>query len=116
MPKKDDIYKYNNEKFIFINKYYEQNINGSLDVSVVIDKLNCDERYAFKEDFFNEHFVKVEGTKKEKITGIINDIANTITGSAFSILILSIIMVGLYDELLREKNVCENVQNVIMKK
>ena len=66
MPKKDDIYEYNNEKFIFFNKYYEQNINGSLDVSVVMDKLSCNERYSFKEDFFNENFTKVEITKKEK--------------------------------------------------
>ena len=74
MPKKDDIYEYNNEKFIFFNKYYEQNINGSLDVSVVMDKLSCNERYSFKEDFFNENFTKVEITKKEKITKKINNI------------------------------------------
>ena len=125
MPKQNDIYEYNNEKFIFINKYYEQNINGSLDVSVVIDKLNCDERYAFKEDFFNENFTKVERTKKEKIIRKINKTVDFIASSFFTVLIFTLIGFGLYidvkhyantEALLKEKNVCENVQNAIMKK
>lgn len=125
MPKKDDIYEYNNEKFIFFNKYYEQNINGSLDVSVVMDKLSCNERYSFKEDFFNANFTKVEITKKEKIIRKINKIVDFIASSFFTVLIFTLIGFGLYidvkhyantEALLKEKNVCENVHNAIMKK
>ena len=125
MPKQNDIYEYNNEKFIFFNKYYEQNINGSLDVSVVMDKLSCNERYSFKEDFFNENFTKVEITKKEKITKKINNITKFVISLLFPALFMGILFVNLCvdieyyintEALLKEKNVCENVQNAIMKK
>lgn len=125
MPKKYDIYEYNNEKFIFFIKYYEQRSDESLDVGVCLEKLNCDERYSFKEDFFNEHFVKVERTKKEKIIRKINNIINFVASSLFPALFISILFVNLCvdtkhyintEALLKEKNVCENVQNAIMKK
>lgn len=125
MSKQYDKYTYDDKQYSFVEYVSDQKEDGRIieRVKLIDFEGNCLVFYLKK--FFNENFTKVERTKKEKIAMLSSNIANTITGSAFTILILSIIGVSVYNDvkhslnteaLLKEKNVCENVHNAIIKK
>lgn len=125
MPKQYDKYTYEDKQYIFIEYLSEQKEDGRIVEQVKLIDLegNCVAFYLKK--FFNENFTKVERTKKEKIIRKINKIVDFIASSFFTVLIFTLIGFGLYidvkhyantEALLKEKNVCENVHNAIMKK
>jgi hypothetical protein len=125
MPKQNDKYIYNDKQYIFIEYVSEQNEDGRIveQVNLIDLEGNCTAFYLKK--FFNENFTKVERTKKEKIAKKINNIINFVASSLFPVLFMGILVINLCvdieyyintETLLKEKNFCENVQNVIMKK
>ena len=124
MPKQYDKYTYNDKQYIFIEYLSEQKEDGRIVEQVKLIEENGDCIAFYLKKFFNENFTKVEITKKEKKIIIRNTIVKFIASSFFTVLIFTLIGFGLYidvkhyantEALLKEKNVCENVQNAIMK-
>jgi hypothetical protein len=117
-------YKYNNKKYIFVEYISIQGKDGSITKQVkLFDTDYC--IYFYLKEFFDKNFVKLEYTRSQKTIKKLGKIAYVISSVGWSGILIASILFGMFmdiqhtnkiEALLNQKNVCESVQNVILKK
>jgi hypothetical protein len=117
-------YKYNNKKYIFVEYISKQGKDGSITEQVkLFDTDYC--IYFYLKEFFDKNFVKLEYTRSQKIIKTLGKIAYVISNVGLSGILIASVFFGMFmdiqhskkvEVLLNQKNVCESVQNVILKK
>lgn len=117
-------YKYNNKKYIFVEYISKQGKDGSITEQVkLFDTDYC--IYFYLKEFFDKNFVKLEYTRSQKTIKKLGKIAYVISSVGLSGILIASVFFGMFmdiqhskkvEVLLNQKNVCESVQNVILKK
>jgi len=118
-------YEYNDKKYIFIKYTSQQNDDGSIVEKVKLVDEEYNRTFFYLKEFFDKNFVKLEYTRSQKTIKKLGKIAYVISSVGLSGILIASILFGMFmdiqhtnkiEALLNQKNVCESVQNVILKK
>jgi len=120
-----DEYEYKDEKYIFIKYTSQQNDDGSIVEKVKLVDEEYNRTFFYLKEFFDKNFVKLEYTRSQKTIKKLGKIAYVISSVGLSGILIASVFFGMFmdiqhtnkiEALLNQKNVCESVQNVILKK